>query len=655
MTQQHDHQQSNRDDEAASLLSLETGFERQGEEPVVQNIFDAPYTIPGDVFEQINKDVEQAGGAWQLPVEYVGAVGRTMFDLPNSEDNTVTVLLPREEIGKAPSQSLIRIKSVPDNRIYLGIVVKGPFAEPDGLRGDAPIMITTAVRGGIFMPRYHGRVQIELLGEELEGGILIPPRLRPLPNSPVFVLAMEETAATLHLEGDITLGVPVGYEEITAAVPSYKKSVLPRHLGILGTTGGGKSTTVSGLVGSFQRANMATVVIDTEGEYTQIYEQTEDTVMLTALEKRKKRPQGVDEVRVYHLVGRETTCPDRKRVTPFSLEFSQLSPYLVSEILELNDAQQQRYIKAYDITKRILYDLKIYPATNEEKQEMFELDEMERGYPRMTVQHVYDVVRACTELVAGEQLAENVSESGESQLLRFYSQDFRKAASRVTAILNSERGKKDFPGIVSSWRVVQGQLGQLIRMKVFDNKEAGPLTYANLTLPGYVSIIDLSDTDSPQINNLVIAELLRGLHDAQDKNYKDTERGEEQRRTMVVIEEAHEFLSDTRIKQMPILFQQVARIARRGRKRWLGLTFVTQLPQHLPDEVLGLINNYVLHKINDANVIGRLKRSLGIIDDSLWKRLPNLAPGQALVAMSSFTRPLLINIDPTPCKLRMIE
>ncbi len=106
---------------------------------------------------------------------------------------------------------------------------------------------------------------------------------------------------------------------------------------------------------------------------------------------------------------------------------------------------------------------------------------------------------------------------------------------------------------------------------------------------------------------------------------------------------------------MPILFQQVARIARRGRKRWPGLAFVTQLPQHLPDEVLGLINNYILHKISDANLIGKLKRSLGAVDDSLWQRLPNLAPGQALVAMTSFTRPLLINIDPTPCKLRMVE
>lgn len=167
------------------------------------------------------------------------------------------------------------------------------------------------------------------------------------------------------------------------------------------------------------------------------------------------------------------------------------------------------------------------------------------------------------------------------------------------------------------------------------------VTYKELTLPGRVSIIDLSDTDSPQVNNFVIAEFLRGLMEAQNENYRETTArgGTAQRRTMIIIEEAHEFLSTERIKQMPFLYQQVARIARRGRKRWLGLVFVTQLPQHLPDEVLGLVNNYILHKIGDANVISRLKRSLGVVDDSLWSRLPNLAPGQALVAMSSFTRP----------------
>lgn len=113
-------------------------------------------SVPKVVFEQIDKDSDQAGGPHELPPDYIDAIGRTMFDVPSSEDNTVTVLLPRDDIAQAPSQSLIRIKSVPDNRTYLGIVVKGPFAEPDGLRGDTPIMITTAVRGGIFIPHFHG-------------------------------------------------------------------------------------------------------------------------------------------------------------------------------------------------------------------------------------------------------------------------------------------------------------------------------------------------------------------------------------------------------------------------------------------------------------------------------------------------------------------
>jgi DNA helicase HerA-like ATPase len=198
-------------------------------------------------------------------------------------------------------------------------------------------------------------------------------------------------------------------------------------------------------------------------------------------------------------------------------------------------------------------------------------------------------------------------------------------------------------------------LSRLLRLKIFDNPAAPPPKYETMTHPGHVTIIDLNDTDSPQVNNLVIAEILRGLQAQQEENYQASEQGAPIRKVVIIIEEAHEFLSYGRIKQMPVLFEQVARIARRGRKRWLGLMFVTQLPQHLPDEVLGLINNYILHKIADANVISRLKRSIGGIDEGLWDRLPNLAPGQAIVSAASMARPLLVAIDPTPCKLRMVE
>src|SRR2546426_7843586 len=63
---------------------------------------------------------------------------------------------------------------------------------------------------------------------------------------------------------------------------------------------------------------------------------------------------------------------------------STLFPYTtLFRSLELNDAQQQRYLKAFDIAKRLLYGLKIFPSNDDEKQLLLELDEMERGYPKI--------------------------------------------------------------------------------------------------------------------------------------------------------------------------------------------------------------------------------------------------------------------------------
>lgn len=606
--------------------------------------------LPSEVFATIDADAEQAGGTWEEPAEYQGSVGRTMFDTPSSEDNTITVLLPRESMERVPAQSLVRINSQ-DKRSYLGVVIKGPFAEPDGIRGDAPIVVTTTVKGGIFMPKFHGRVQVELLGEEVDG-VLMPPRFRPLPNSPVFALDSEQTEAVLKVQGNISLGLAVGHEDLRVNVPADRKSVLPRHVGILGTTGGGKSTTVSGLINSFQKADIATVLIDTEGEYTMINEPTGERGMLAALERRSLQPEGVKRTHLYHLVGRETTNPRHRPQTSFCLTFDKLSPYLVMELLELSGPQEERYLRAYDVTKRVLQDMDLSPRPGEDISSFVELDEMEEGYPRMTLDHMYDIIVACAQIVDKVEGA-----------IKCYARDFRGREADVLAAIKKaihvEGGKKaegSLPGNAISWRALQGKLGRIRRLKIFDNPDAKPIDYKALTTPSQVSIIDLSDTDSPRINNLVIAELLRGIQQQQDENYTQAEKANRQPgRTMVVIEEAHEFLSAERIKQMPVLFQQVARIARRGRKRWLGLTFVTQLPQHLPDEVLGLINNFILHKIADAGVINRLKRSIGGIDEGLWSRLPSLAPGQAIVSMTSMARPLLVAIDPTPCKLRMVD
>jgi hypothetical protein len=95
---------------------------------------------PSDMLRSLDEDIAASGGEVRPEPGWEGAIGATMFDLPGSEDGTVTVLLPQEHLHLAPSQSLLRIESHIDGRGYLGIVTAGPFAEPDSLRGDSNLL-----------------------------------------------------------------------------------------------------------------------------------------------------------------------------------------------------------------------------------------------------------------------------------------------------------------------------------------------------------------------------------------------------------------------------------------------------------------------------------------------------------------------------------
>jgi DNA helicase HerA-like ATPase len=579
----------------------------------------------------------------------LGTVGRTMFDSSGSEDGSITVLLPKDEIDKVPTQALVRIDSQHDKRTYLAIVIAGPFAEPDGLRADANVIVTTTVRGGIFMPRYHGRVQVEILGEELDGH-LFPPRFRPLPNSPVTVLSGEEKHAALQCAGSLQLGPALGDEELLVGIPAERKSVLPRHTAVLGTTGGGKSTTVGRLLAEAQRANMAVVLLDTEGEYVHIGEPTDDQAMLTLLARRGIEPAGIPNTRLYHLVGTETANPDHPQKVTFGLRFDAIAPRVVAEIVGMSEAQEERFFRTIDVGKQVLRELKIFPRERNQADEdqLLNLNEFEEGYPQLTLSRILDLATAMR----------IQAEHGHLDVHQFYEPLFNEDGGRRAIKRLVGQAKPSHP---VSWQALLARLWRLHRFKIFDQPKHPALdtdAMRQLLTRGGISIIDLSGTDSTELNNIVIADLLRRIQSAQDDAYRWWEKHQHEgefRRVLLVIEEAHEFLSKDRITKLDSLYQQVARIARRGRKRWLGLVFVTQLPQHLPREVLGLVNNYVLHKINDDTVVRALKDIIPGIDASLWRRLPALAPGQAIVSFTHMTRPLLIAVDPSGSRLRMVE
>src|SRR5207253_3455465 len=120
----------------------------------------------------------------------------------------------------------------------------------------------------------------------------------------------------------LRLGLAVGHADLPVAVPAHDKGVLPRHLAVLGTTGGGKTTTVSGLIGKLQKADFAVTLIDTEGEYTFMDAPAEDEKMRRLLARRGLEPAGVDKTVLYHLTAKENSNKLNPRRREFCLRLA---------------------------------------------------------------------------------------------------------------------------------------------------------------------------------------------------------------------------------------------------------------------------------------------------------------------------------------------
>jgi hypothetical protein len=587
-----------------------------------------------EVRERANIELEPGFAEYEPPAWRKGAIGVTAFDSAQSEDDVLVVWLPREQIGAVRRQSLVRIRTEND-KSFLGIVAAGPFHEPDGVPATA-----SAVHGAMFLPNFHGWVEVELLAEEV-GGEIVPPLQRPLPNSAVFVLDSAQTQQVLHCDGSIGLGRLLGDPRVTVGIPADRKDVLPRHVAVLGTTGGGKSMTVGRFMHEAKQAGCAVVVLDVEGEYVEIDHQTSDGPILRLLERLKQEPVGIQSS-LYHLVGRETANPAHPRKKTFGIQLSSLSPYVVEEFLELSEAQSTRFWRAYEVAKRVLRETRTFPSSSEEQRQELDLDPFEEGWPKLTLGLLIGVTSACLGAVQKKQTAEWELQ-GNSLLVRNLD------------VLNRTIHAEQIPPDERSWKALLGKLWRLYRLKVFDQPQGSDLPYADLVHSGNVSILDLSDVSSPVLGNLVIADVLRQLMEAQERAYDDAvKQNRKPTPVIVIVEEAHTFLHRRRITKMEATFEQLSLIARRGRKRWLSLMFITQSPEHLPSEVLGLVNNLIVHKLS-PDVAKGLSGAVSGIDSSLWKRVATLAPGQALVHCAHMARPLLIAVDPAPCKLRMVN
>jgi DNA helicase HerA-like ATPase len=115
---------------------------------------------------------------------------------------------------------------------------------------------------------------------------------------------------------------------------------------------------------------------------------------------------------------------------------------------------------------------------------------------------------------------------------------------------------------------------------------------------------------------------------------------------LVVIEEAHSFISKEKVQTMQATLQMLRNVTRRGRKRWFATAFVSQQPGHLPAEIFELCNTRLVHTLRSMHNLESLMATTSDITRDLWAKCPLLGTGEAIVSSPQFHRPAVVAVRP---------
>lgn len=156
-----------------------------------------------------------------------------------------------------------------------------------------------------------------------------------------------------------------------------------------------------------------------------------------------------------------------------------------------------------------------------------------------------------------------------------------------------------------------------------------------------VSVLDFSGVPS-EASELAIGVVLNLLFEAAVRTPKGGTGIGRPRPVLVVLEEAHRYLSDTAVA---IARNGANRIAREGRKYGVGPLLVTQRPSELPDTALAQCGTLVALRLSNSADQTKIKAALPDNVTGLAAVLPSLRTGEAIITGEALVLPARALID----------
>ena len=389
-------------------------------------------------------------------------------------------------------------------------------------------------------------------------------------------------------------------------------SLFGRHCAVVGTTGGGKSWTISKLIEEITKeTDNKVILIDATGEYEEL-------------------PNSQS-----FILGKDSSFPYQK--ISISDLFYLLRPTGQSQRPILLEA-----IRSLKIQKLIGKD-EVYVKAKKKKGDFFNLytqniKNIENNQCDFNINLLAKQIKEeCVYPVGGEFKSPDYSHWGDYEQKNY---DYQTSLiNRITDLLNS-----DIFNQVLGFKEEKKSTNTENTEEEINEKKSIIEKIDNFLKKGRASVLRINFEEIPSsfsvkeiISNALATYL---LNKARDKSFKENP-------IILILDEAHQFLNKS-IKDEFFEMHSLDAfdlIAKECRKHGLFLCLATQMPRDIPIGTLSQMGTFIVHRLINEQDKKAIENAVSSASRNSLSFLPILGEGEALLVGVDFPMPLLLKID----------
>ncbi|WJP97391.1 ATP-binding protein [Macrococcus bovicus] len=474
---------------------------------------------------------------------------------------------------------------------------------------------------------FHPTAKIEILfafdyyNEELIQSIATQPNI----GSKVFACSNEfikKFISNFGVKNDEDLKINLGHLTSSAGtnVMVSQQSIFNRHCAIVGTTGGGKSWTVTKLIESVKTNNSKAILIDATGEY--------------ANQKAKVKSL---------ILGEDTYFPYQKMT-------KQDFHYLVKPSEGVQVPKLAEAIKSLKMVRKYYENIENKVNSQKKYHEDFKkfivhdglIDKSEKSnieFNRFYLMHYEEIenddFNLDIQLIAKQISYECIYPTNRDKADLFGSENSNDKnfcypmISRINHIINSKMYNSIFNFNNNECNSSNNLIAEIEEF-IKDEQSEYKILRIGFEKVSY-------DFQVREILANIIGRYL--LNKARSYYFKENP-------LILFIDEAHQFLKkDSNLDYFyAAKLDAFDQIAKESRKNGLFLCLSTQMPRDIPVGTLSQIGTFIVHRLINFNDKEAIRQASSTASNDLLTYLPNLGEGEAILTGVDFKIPLILKI-----------